>query len=89
MRPVRHKHLLQGAKPDTVNQLAGRQNRCYPARNRLPSTRLKDYYTMISEILEEPLTFKEAYSNLDWKEAILREADLLKQNQTWTVVDRP
>jgi hypothetical protein len=44
---------------------------------------------MISEILEEPLTFKEAYSNLDWKEAILREADLLKQNQTWTVVDRP
>jgi hypothetical protein len=44
---------------------------------------------MISEILDKPLTFAEAYSHSGWKEAILREADSLKQNQTWTVVDRP
>jgi hypothetical protein len=43
---------------------------------------------MIFEILEEPLTFSEAYINPRWKEAIIREVDSLKYNKTWTIVDR-
>jgi hypothetical protein len=34
---------------------------------------------MISEILKEPLTFNEAYLDPDWKEAIFKEADSLKE----------
>jgi hypothetical protein len=44
---------------------------------------------MISEILEEPLIFSAAYADPRWREAINREADSLKQNQMWTVVNRP
>jgi hypothetical protein len=71
------------------NPITNPSSRRYPTRTRTPSTRLKDYWTLISEVLEEPLTFTEAYSHPGWKEAIIREADSLKRNQTWTVVNRP
>ena len=43
---------------------------------------------MIFEILGEPLTFSEAYADLQWRKAIIREVDSFKYNKTWTVVDR-
>jgi hypothetical protein len=63
--------------------------RRYPIRTRAPPTKLQDYWTMISELLEEPLTFQQAYSHVGWREAIDREADSLKRNQTWTTINRP
>ena len=39
---------------------------------------------------EEPTTTEEALSNVkSWREAIQSEYDLLKQNQTWDLVDIP
>jgi hypothetical protein len=35
----------------------------YPTRNRAPSTRLKDFWTMVSEIMEEPISYSDAIKN--------------------------
>ena len=49
---------------------------------------LQDYWTLISEINEEPISFCEANSNSGWREAIDKEKNSLAKNDTWTVVTR-
>jgi hypothetical protein len=64
-------------------------NRRYPIRQRAPSSRLKDFWTLVSEILDEPLDFYEASQKQEWKDAMQTEIDSILKNQTWAIVDRP
>jgi hypothetical protein len=64
-------------------------NHRYPKHRRESSSRLKDYWTLASEILEEPLTYSEASSHIGWNRAIQQEIDFISKNATWTIVDRP
>lgn len=59
------------------------------SRQRRPSQRLKDYWTLNSELIEEPLHFHEAVQYPGWKAAIESEVDSVLSNHTWEVVDRP
>ena len=63
--------------------------RRYPLRNRIPSTRYKDFWTLVSEVMEEPLTFAEAEKDTAWQAATKKEIDSILRNHTWDVVDRP
>ena len=61
-------------------------------RERNPPTKLKDYFTFISEgDVEDPLTIEEAFSALDslkW-EAIKEELDSIIKNDVWELVELP
>jgi hypothetical protein len=63
--------------------------RRYSISQRAPSTRLKDFWTLVSEIMEEPLDYSEANQHEDWKLAIKSEMDSIIKNQTWEIIDRP
>ena len=58
---------------------------------RNPPTKLKDYFTFISEgDVEDPLTIEKALSALDslkWKEAINEELDSIIKNDVWELVE--
>ena len=58
-------------------------------RKRIPSTRFKDFWALISEVMEEPLTFVEADKDKAWQAATKKEIDSILRNQTWNMVDRP
>ena len=62
-------------------------------RERNPPTKLKDYFTFISEgDVEDPLTIEEALPALDslkWKEAIKEELDSIIKNDVWELVELP
>ena len=62
-------------------------------RERNPPTKLKDYFTYISEgDVEDPLTIEEALSALDslkWKEAIKEELDSIIKNDVQELVELP
>lgn len=62
----------------------------YPRRHRSPSKRLKDYFwTLSSELTEEPRSYHEANTDERWTKAMQQEIDSIKKNHTWDVVDRP
>jgi hypothetical protein len=63
--------------------------RRYPLRKRIPSTRYKDFWALVSEVMEEPLTFAEADKDKAWQAATKKEIDSILRNKTWDVVDRP
>ena len=60
-------------------------------RERNPPTKLKDYFTFISEgDVEDPLTIEKALSALDslkWKEAINEKLDSIIKNDVWELVE--
>ena len=60
-------------------------------RERNPPTKLKDYFTFISEgDVEDPLTIEKALFALDslkWKEAINEELDSIIKNDVWELVE--
>jgi hypothetical protein len=63
-------------------------NKRYPTHTRAPSSRLRDYWTLLSEILEEPISYKDAIKEKGWKSATKKEIDSVLKNQTWEVVNR-
>ena len=66
----------------------GQPQRRYPSRKRTPSTRLANYWTFVSELLEEPLHYKQAALNPDWQAAMDSEINSINRNQTWEIIDR-
>ena len=46
------------------------------------------YMAVITKIVE-PRFFHEAVKDSNWKEAMIKEIDALKKNNTWSVVDLP
>lgn len=74
--------------PRNVNET---HHRRYPNRERQPSSRLRDYMVLTSEMeLErEPQTYHEAMQSKGWQETIASEVDSIKRNHTWEVVDLP
>jgi hypothetical protein len=75
-------------QPLPVNRQAGPIARRYPSRNRTPSVKLRDFWTLVSEFLEEPLNFDDAAKQKDRKAAIQSEMTLILKNETWEVIDR-
>ena len=75
--------------PAPVDRTSDPPQRRYPTRNRVPSSKLLDYWTLVSEIIDEPLDFQTASLHPDWKDAINREIGSILKNNTWEVVDRP
>jgi len=61
----------------------------YPTRARNPSVRLKDFWSLLSEVMEEPISFKVANGQKDWRKAIENEVQSILKNKTWDVIDRP
>jgi hypothetical protein len=51
--------------------------------------RLKDFWTLASEIMEEPMAFSEAIKHDGWKEAIRNEVDSILRNKMWDILERP
>jgi hypothetical protein len=50
--------------------------------------KLRDFWTLVSEFLEEPLNFDDAAKQKDRKAAIQSEMTLILKNETWEVIDR-
>jgi hypothetical protein len=44
---------------------------------------------MVSKIMEEPLTYTKAASNIGQKDAMKKEIESITKNHTWEIVDRP
>ena len=76
-------------RPAPIDRTIGPAVRRYPSRNRKPSVKLRDFWTLVSELLEEPLDFHTANQQMDWRRAIDSEINSIMKNQTWEVVDRP
>ena len=72
----------------SVDPVAEPPSRRYPIRHRTPSVQLRDFWSLYSELLEEPLDFATANAQEDWKKAIKSETDSILKNDTWTVIDR-
>ena len=66
-------------------------HRRYPNRERQPSSRLRDYLALSSEVEpnREPQTYSEVMQSKGWQEAIASEVKSIKENETWEVVDLP
>jgi transposase InsO family protein len=80
---------IQSRPKRTVTVETETSEKRYPTRTRAPSSRLKDFWTMVSELMEEPLTYDEAIKDEGWSEAMNKEIESIIKNQTWEVVDRP
>ena len=74
-----------------IRNVNGGHHQRYPNRERRPSSRLRDYLVLSSEIgpEREPQSFAEAIQSEGWREAIAFEIESIKKNQTWEVVDLP
>ena len=70
--------------PPTTNNLLRRGT-----RDRQPSTRLADFWTLATETPIEPHTYAEACKHPEWSAAITRESNSILKNATWEVIDRP
>jgi hypothetical protein len=78
-RPRRH------TPANTTSIPVGRR---YPIRLRAPSSKFKDFWTLASELLEEPVTFSDTVRQDGWRDAINSEVDSILRNQTWKIVDQ-
>ena len=63
--------------------------RRYPTRQRQPSVKLRDFWSLYSELLEEPISYSKAIQHAEWRRAINSEIDSIQKNDTWTVIRRP
>ena len=54
----------------------------------MPSTRLADFWTFVSELLEEPIHYREAALNSHWQTAMDSEISSIHCNHTWEVIDK-
>ena len=61
------------------------------ARDRRPTTKLKDYYILSAESSKvwEPVHYREATTDKEWSAAIAREIAAINKNETWDIVDLP
>ena len=67
----------------------GRHHQKHPNMDRQPSSRLRDYLVLSSEmdLDREPQTYVKAMKSRGWQEAIASLIDSIKKNQTWEIVD--
>jgi hypothetical protein len=63
-------------------------DRRYPTCTRVPSSKLREYWTFMSEILEEPISYSDAVREKGWKSATEKEIQSIMRNQTWEIVHR-
>ena len=75
--------------PRPVDEQIGPPARRYPTCLRTPSVRLRDFWSLYSELLDEPLSYATAVQQEEWRKAIQNEVDSIIKNKTWTVTDRP
>lgn len=76
-------------RPALVDRGAGPSERRYPNRNQKSSVKLQDFWTLVSEIIDEPIDFHTASQRSEWQDAINIEVASILKNQTWEVIDRP
>jgi len=70
-----------------TNQQIGPSARCYPTRTRAPFVRLKDFWSLLSKVIEEPINFSKASSQKEWKMAIENKVKSTLKNKTWDIID--
>jgi hypothetical protein len=58
-------------------------------RKRTPSTKYRDFWSLVSELTEEPLSYSQAAKDPGWRESLNKEVDSILKNDTWKVVNRP
>ena len=75
--------------PRPADEQSGPPAQRYPTRLQTPSVRLRDFWSLYSELLDEPLSYASAVQQEEWRKAILIEVDSIIKNNTWTVTDRP
>ena len=75
--------------PRPADEQPGPLARRYPTRLQTPSVRLRDFWSLYSESLDEPLSYALAIQQEEWRKAIQNELDSIIKNNTWTVTDRP
>ena len=80
---------MRRSVPALVDRTTGPPQCKYPTWNRAPSSKLQDFWTLVSETIEEPLDFRAASLHTEWKDAINKEIDSILKNNTWDVIDRP
>jgi len=68
--------------PPSQNQPTENPQRRYPNRKRTPSTRLKEFWTFVSKLLEEPMHYNEALQDPKWRTAMESEINSIQRNQT-------
>ena len=69
-------------QPAPADPSAGPPVRRYPTRQRVPSIKLRDFWTLLSEIDCEPIDFHMAAKHKDWRKAIQKEIDSILKMQT-------
>ena len=86
---VPNEAIVHPNRPAPVDRTSGPPARRYPNRCRQPSVRLRDFWTLTSELMEEPLDFNSASQDAKWQSAIQKEVDAILRNRTWDIIDRP
>jgi len=74
--------------PLPIDRHAGLAERRYPTRNRAPSSRMRDYWALFSELMEKPLDFRIASQKKEWKTTIQSEINSILKNKTWEVINK-
>ena len=75
--------------PRPADKQAGPPIRRYPIRLRTPSVCMRDFWSLYSKLLDEPLSYITAIQQEEWRKTIQSEVDSILKNKTWIVTDRP
>ena len=81
--------IVHPNRPASVDRTSGPPTLRYPNRCRQPSVRLRNFWTLTSKLMEEPLDFSSASQHAEWQLAIQKEVDAIPRNRTWDIIDRP
>jgi len=71
-----------------TNRQMGPSTQRYLICTRNPSVHLKNFWSLLSEIIEEPISFKEVSSQKDWRTAIESKVQSIFKNTIWDIIDR-
>ena len=71
---------------DTPNNPLARR---YPTRQRQPSVRLCDFWSLCSELTDEPTSYTTAIQQEGWCQAVHNEINSILKNKTWTITKCP